>query len=494
MQKIQPVILSGGSGSRLWPLSRGLHPKQFMDLNGDTLFARTVARAAALENSLAPIVICNERHRFFVAAALQGREGPEAIALHGQATILLEPEGRDTAPAIAVSALAALAAVRKSGEEAPEQSRPGEEKVCDPLLLVLSSDHIIAPQEAFADAVRNAAAGAAAGRLVVFGVPPTRAETGFGYIRKGRELLPGVFAVDSFVEKPDAQKAQSLLSGGEVAWNSGIFAFRASVYLEELALHAPALHAACLAIWESARPDLDFTRFSPAAFAACPSQSVDYAVMEHTRKACMVPLQAAWSDMGSWESFYETAGKDADGNAVLGDVVHFDNRNCYLHASHRLVAALGLDDISVVETSDAVLVLPRGRGQDVKPLLAELKKRRRPETETHTRVYRPWGAYEVLALGPRFQVKRIIVNPGGILSRQLHHHRSEHWVVVRGTAQVSIGAENLMLKEDEATDIPLGIRHRLENPCRIPLEIIEIQTGSYLGEDDIVRFEDSYGR
>jgi mannose-1-phosphate guanylyltransferase/mannose-6-phosphate isomerase len=266
------------------------------------------------------------------------------------------------------------------------------------------------------------------------------------------------------------------------------------VFLAELALHAPALHAACLTIWESAKSDLDFTRFSPAAFAACPSLSVDYAVMEHTQKACMVPLRASWNDMGSWESFYEAAEKDAAGNATHGDVVHFDNRNCYLHASHRLVAAFGLSDVSLVETADAVLALPRHRAQDVKPLLAELKKRQRPETETHRRVYRPWGSYEMLALGSRFQVKRIIVNPGGVLSLQLHYHRAEHWVVVRGTALVSVDGEGRILKEDESTYIPLGSRHRLENPGRIPLEIIEIQTGSYLGEEDIVRFEDRYGR
>jgi mannose-1-phosphate guanylyltransferase/mannose-6-phosphate isomerase len=285
-----------------------------------------------------------------------------------------------------------------------------------------------------------------------------------------------------------------MLAAGVVAWNSGMFLFRASVFLEELALHAPTVHDACLAVWKSGRRDLDFTRFSAAAFSVCPSLSVDYAVMEHTRKACMVPLHAGWSDMGSWEALYENADKDESGNAVRGDVVQFDSRDCYLHSSHRLVAALGLDGIGVVETADAVLVLPRGRGQDVKQLLAELKRRRRPETETHARVYRPWGSYETLALGPRFQVKRIIVNPGGVLSLQLHYHRAEHWVVVSGTARVNIHGEERVLKEDESTYIPLGIRHRLENPGRIPLEIIEIQTGGYVGEDDIVRFEDNYGR
>lgn len=483
MHSIQPVILGGGSGTRLWPLSRGLYPKQFMDLGGQTLFAQTVARAAALRDAQPPIVICNDHHRFLAGAILQqqfrtpGRNGDAA-------SILLEPTGRNTAPATALCAFAALAQADARSGNTP----------ADPLLLVLSSDHIIFPQEAFAETVASAMPAAEAGGLVVFGVPPTRPETGFGYIRQGKELTPGVYSVEQFVEKPDRQRAESMLAAGGFTWNSGMFLFRASAYLEELERYAPEVHAACAAIWETRTPDLDFTRFSATAFAACPSISIDYAVMEHTRKACMAPLGAAWNDMGSWEAFYDAADKDEQGNAVSGDVIQKDSRNCYLHASHRLVAALGLDGICVVETADAILIMPRERSQDVKALLEELKLRNRPETDTHLRVYRPWGSYETLALGPRFQVKRIIVNPGGILSLQMHHHRAEHWVVVSGTARVTVDETSKVLKEDESTYIPLGFRHRLENPGRIPLEIIEIQTGSYLGEDDIVRYEDTYGR
>ena len=479
MSIIQPVILSGGSGTRLWPMSRRLYPKQFMDIEGGTLFGQAVTRAAALPDTLPPVVICNEEQRFLAAAILQSEsrvKGGKALA---EATILLEPEGRNTAPAIALGALAA------------REGRTGDE---EPLLLVLSSDHIIAPQTAFAEAVSMAAAGAATGRLVVFGVIPSHAETGFGYIKQGRELLPGVYEVDRFVEKPGLQAAEAMLAEGGYAWNSGMFMFRPSAFLEELQRFAPDVHAACLAIWESGKRDLDFVRFSPGAFEACPSVSIDYAVMEHTQKACVTPLTASWNDMGSWEAFYASADKDADGNARTGDVIQLDSRDCYLHSSHRLVAAIGLEGIDVVETADAVLVMPRERCQDVKLLLDELKQKDRPETDIHVKVYRPWGAYEALVLGERFQVKRLIVNPGGVLSLQMHHHRAEHWVVVRGTAKITLGDKELVLKEDQSTYIPLGIRHRLENPGRIPLEIIEIQTGSYLGEDDIVRFEDTYGR
>jgi mannose-1-phosphate guanylyltransferase/mannose-6-phosphate isomerase len=434
-----------------------------------------VARAEALPGAAAPIVVCNEEQRFLAAAIMREERGEKAPA----ATLLLEPEGRNTAPAAALGALAARQA-------APEGT--------DPLVLVLSADHIISPQEAFADAVALAAPGADSGRLVVFGVRPTHPETGFGYVRQGEQLFPGVFALDRFVEKPDAGRAAAMLDEGGYMWNSGMFLFRASVFLEELARYAPEVHAACLAIWESRRPDLDFVRFSAGEFALCPSISIDYAVMEHTRKACLTPLSASWSDMGSWEAFYGGGGKDADGNVESGDVVQVDSRNCYLHSSNRLVAAVGLDGVSVVETADAVLVMPRGRSQDVKLLLEELKKRGRSETDSHVKVHRPWGSYETLVLGERFQVKRIVVKPDGVLSLQMHHHRAEHWVVVRGTAKITVGDKELALKEDESTYIPLGMRHRLENPGRIPLEIIEIQTGSYLGEDDIVRFEDTYGR
>lgn len=476
MQIIQPVILSGGSGTRLWPLSRGLYPKQFMAMNGGTLFARTVARALGLPDVTAPIVVCNEEHRFLAAAILQEQSRRPGLEAASESAILLEPVGRNTAPAIALAALQAM-----------EKSR-------DPLLLVLSSDHIISPESSFAEAVTTGAAGAEAGYLAVFGVTPSRPETGYGYIKEGEMLLPGVFAVERFVEKPDEKTASAMLDQGGFSWNSGIFLFRASVFLEELSRHAPEAHKACLAIWAGRTLDFDFTRFRAEDFAVCPSISVDYAVMEHTDRACMVPLEAEWNDMGSWEAFYETGDKDAAGNVRRGDVIQLDSKDCYLHSSHRLVAALGVEGLSVVETADAVLVLPRERSQDVKQLLAELKRQERPETDTHLKVYRPWGTYETLVLDDRFQVKRIIVKPGATLSLQMHHHRAEHWVVVHGTAKVTVGEKELILSEDQSSYIPLGTLHRLENPGRIPLEIIEIQTGSYLGEDDIVRFEDNYGR
>lgn len=480
MKTVQPVILCGGSGTRLWPLSRGLYPKQFMDLGGDTLFARTVARASALQGSLPPLVVCNNEHRFLAAAILQQQSGLAGRKNAAKARILLEPTGRNTAPAIALAALASL--------EPENGANP------DPLLLVLSSDHAISPLQAFIHAVEAAAAGAEAGRLLVFGVPPTRPETGFGYIRQGEPLGPDVFAVSRFVEKPDAGTAQAMLDQGGFFWNSGMFLFRASAFLDELARLAPEVHAACLEIHQSRETDLDFTRFAEEPFSRCPAISVDYAVMERTDKAAVTPLAASWTDMGSWEAFYEAADKDEHGNAGVGDVLQIDSRDCYLHSEHRLVAAIGLEGIGVVETADAVLVLKRDRSQDVKLLLAEMKRQNRPETDTHLRVYRPWGWYETLALGDRFQVKRIMVSPGAVLSLQLHHHRAEHWVVVRGTAKVTVGDNDVLLQEDQSTYIPLGTRHRLANPGRIPLEIIEIQTGSYLGEDDIVRLEDTYGR
>jgi mannose-1-phosphate guanylyltransferase/mannose-6-phosphate isomerase len=472
METLIPLIVSGGSGTRLWPLSRGLHPKQFMDIDGRTLFGQTLERVLALPDCAAPLVICNEEHRFLAAAIVQERMGAAAR----RASILLEPLGRNTAPAVTLAALAA--------------SEKGE----DPLLLVLPSDHLLEPQDAFVRAVALARRGALDGRLAVFGAPAVRAETGYGYIRSGPEILPGVFAVSRFVEKPSPQAAEAMLAEGGYSWNSGMFLFRASVFLRELAAFAPQVHEACRSVWRERRQDLDFTRFSREAFAQCPSISVDYAVMEHTRAACMVPLEGSWHDMGSWESFYDTGAKDAAGNVLVGDVLCQDTRDSYLHASHRLLATVGISGLSVVETADAVLVAGRGSGQEVKTLLESLKGRGRPETETHLRVYRPWGFYESLVKGERFQVKRIVVNPGSSLSLQMHYHRAEHWVVARGTAQVNLDDAALVLKEDMSTYIPVGMKHRLENPGRIPLEIIEIQTGSYLGEDDIVRFEDAYGR
>lgn len=464
-----PVILSGGSGTRLWPLSRSGYPKQFMDIAGTTLFGNTLLRAAALPDATSPMIICNENHRFFAAATLQ------QIGVRGE--ILLEPVGRNTAPAIALAAHAALA--RTEGD--------------DPLLLVMPSDHRIAPTEAFAQAVAQGVPRASHGAIVTFGIVPAHAETGFGYIRRGA-AHGAAFDVAAFEEKPTAERAQALLDAGDCYWNSGIFLFSATQFLQELQNYAPDIAAACAAAWAARHVDHDFVRVEAQAFASSPAVSVDYAVMEHTRKACVLPLACGWSDLGSWTAFYDTSPHDSAGNACVGDVICHEATGCYLHGTHRLVAALGVKDLVVVESADAVLVAHKDRSQDVKILLNTLKELGRSEAQLHPRVFRPWGSYEVLAQGARFQVKRIIVQPEAVLSLQLHHHRAEHWVVVSGTARVTVGDSIVLLHEDQSTYIPLGVIHRLENPGKIPLEMVEIQSGSYLGEDDIVRLEDTYGR
>lgn len=439
-----------------------------MDLGGHTLFGDTLARTAALPESGAPIVVCNEEHRFYVAATLQGQGAAGSI--------LLEPKGRNTAPAIALAALSALA----EGE--------------DPLLLILPSDHTLQPQAVFADAVAVARRCAESGHIVTFGVAPDKPETGFGYIRQGAELPCGGYAVERFVEKPDAGRAEAMLAEGGYLWNSGMFLFRASAYLEELARFAPAIHAACTTAWTGRSADHDFIRPEKDAFLSSPADSIDYAVMEKTDRAAVVPLTAEWSDLGSWEAFYAAAPHDAKGNACRGDVFMEDTEGCYLHAAHRLVATLGVSDLVVVETADSVLVADRRHTQNVKKIVENLKARSRSEAENHPLVYRPWGSYESLAWGERFQVKRIVVKPGGQLSLQKHHHRAEHWVVVAGTAEITVGEEVRLYHEDQSTYIPLGTVHRLKNPGNISLVIIEIQSGSYLGEDDILRLEDVYGR
>lgn len=471
--QLVPVILSGGSGTRLWPLSRSGYPKQFMDIEGTTLFGDTVQRAMALPHVDSPMVVCNESHRFFAAATLQ--------QLQVQGRIILEPMARNTAPAIALAALAAL------GNKAAGESDN------DPLLLVMPSDHRIESLPLFSAAVQQGMACATAGKLVTFGIVPTHPETGFGYIRRGQAEGPA-YGVAAFEEKPTESRAQELLAANDCYWNSGIFLFRASVFMQELCKYAPEIAAACHKAWEGRQVDRDFVRVDSAAFDSSPAVSVDYAVMERTSESCVVPMDAQWSDLGSWSAFYDTASHDDDGNACVGDVIIHDAKGCYLHGTHRLVAALGVDDLVVVESADAVLVAHKERSQDVKVLLDSLKTQGRSEAQFHTRVYRPWGSYEVLSMGTRFQVKRIIVNPSEVLSLQLHHHRAEHWVVVSGTARVTVGEKVLLLHEDQSTYIPLGTVHRLENPGKIPLEIVEIQSGSYLGEDDIVRLEDTYGR
>ncbi|WP_115559171.1 mannose-1-phosphate guanylyltransferase/mannose-6-phosphate isomerase [Xanthomonas dyei] len=466
MSDVLPIILSGGSGTRLWPLSRESYPKQFLPLVGDkSMLQATWLRSAPVAGH-APIVVANEEHRFMAAEQLQ-QLGVKPSA------ILLEPKGRNTAPAIAVAALEAM--------------RDG----ADPLLLVLPSDHVIQNEAAFQAAVTAAAAAAEQGKLVTFGIKPTAPETGYGYIKAGAGT--GATAVERFVEKPDLATAQGYLASGEYYWNSGMFLFRASRYLEELRKFHPAIADACQKAWENGKRDADFTRLDKDAFAASPSDSIDYAVMEKTADAVVVPLDAGWNDVGSWSSLLDVSEQDAHGNAHHGDVIQVDCRNTYAYGS-RLIAMVGLEDVVVVETPDAVLVGHRDRIQEVKDVVGRIKADGRSEATWHRKVYRPWGAYDSIDMGQRHQVKRITVKPGAVLSLQMHHHRAEHWIVVSGTAEVTRGDEVLLLTENQSTYIPLGVTHRLRNPGKLPLELIEVQSGSYLGEDDIVRFEDTYGR
>ena len=463
-----PVILSGGSGTRLWPLSREAFPKQFLRLAGDgSMLQETWTRVAPLATA-APIVVAGEEHRFMVAEQLREAGCRDA-------RILLEPAARNTAPAIAVAAL--------------EASSDGR----DPLLLVLPSDHVIADAEGFRKAVTAAEAAAQAGRLVTFGIVPTGPETGYGYIKAvaGGE---GVRAVERFVEKPDADTAAAYVASGDYFWNSGMFLFRASVYLAELERHQPAMLAACRDALAKARRDEDFVRLDKPAFSASPSDSIDYAVMEKTAEAAVLPIDAGWNDVGSWAALWQVAQQDGAGNAHHGDVLARDCRNTLAWGDGRLVALLGLDDVVVVDTADAVLVAHKDKVQDIKGIVSHLKQAGRSEPTWHRKVYRPWGSYDSIDMGGRFQVKRITVKPGAALSLQMHHHRAEHWIVVSGTGKVTRGEETILLAENQSTYIPLGVRHRLENPGRVPLELIEVQSGSYLGEDDIVRFEDVYGR
>jgi mannose-1-phosphate guanylyltransferase/mannose-6-phosphate isomerase len=463
-----PVILSGGSGTRLWPLSREGHPKQFLALAGEhSMLQATWLRVADLGGGAAPLVVTNEDHRFMVAEQLR-QAGCRPAA------IILEPVGRNTAPAIAVAALQAVA----GGD--------------DPLLLVLPSDHVIGNEAAFRAAVREAMPAAGDGALVTFGIVPSAPETGYGYIKAAPG--DGVRAVERFGEKPDADTARAYVDSGDYVWNSGMFLFRASRYLEELGRHRPDVLSACRAAFAGAARDADFLRLDRDAFAACPADSIDYAVMEKTDAARVLAIDAGWSDVGSWAALWDVAAHDADGNARHGDVLALDCRNTYAWTERRLLALVGLDDVVVVDTDDALLVARKDRVQQVKDVVAKLKGDARAEAILHRKVYRPWGAYDSVDMAERFQVKRITVKPGAALSLQMHHHRAEHWVVVSGTARVTRGEEVFILGENESTFIPVGTKHRLENPGRMPLELIEVQSGSYLGEDDIVRFEDVYGR
>ncbi|NBU24557.1 MAG: mannose-1-phosphate guanylyltransferase/mannose-6-phosphate isomerase [Gammaproteobacteria bacterium] len=482
---IIPVILSGGSGTRLWPLSREHFPKQLLPLAGgsETMLQATVARTAGLPGVGAPVVVCNDAHRFMVAEQLRqaGVEG---------ARIVLEPVGRNTAPAIALAAHAALAAAGLGADRADD---------IGPLLLVLPADHVVREGAAFRAAVRAALPAAEAGRLVTFGVVPEGPETGYGYIRRAAQPIdPGaagaVYPIDRFVEKPDLATAERFVASGEYYWNSGMFLFGARRYLRELEAQAPDIAAAAAAAAGAAKSDLDFVRVDAETFGACRSDSIDYAVMEKTRDAVVVPLAAGWSDVGSWSSLHAAVGSDADGNVLRGDVIAEDTRDSFVFSESRLVATVGLEGHVVVETKDAVLVAPRERVQDVKALVARIKAAGRSEHSLHREVFRPWGSYDSVENGERYQVKRLSVNPGASMSLQLHHHRAEHWIVVSGTARITRGEEVFLLEENQSTYIPVGTKHRIENPGKIPLHIIEVQSGSYLGEDDIVRFEDRYGR
>jgi mannose-1-phosphate guanylyltransferase / mannose-6-phosphate isomerase len=466
---IRPVILSGGSGTRLWPLSRAAYPKQLMPLVGKlSLLQQTVERVADRSVFEAPLLICNDEHRFLVAEQLRAlQRQPEAI--------MLEPMGRNTAPAVAAAAL---------------MSDP------DTLLLILPSDHFIAKPAAFRAAVERAAKAAASGALVAFGITPSGPETGYGYIRRGEALkgAPGCHRIAAFVEKPNAETAAEYVASGEYLWNGGMFLFRANRFLDELSRLEPAMKTAVAKAVAGAKRDLDFIRLEKEAFAAAPANSIDYAVMEKTKDAAVVPVEMGWTDVGSWAALWDVAEKDGEGNALVGDVVAVDVKNSYIRGESRLVTAVGLENIVLIETVDAVMAVSRDRAQDLKLMIDKLTAGGRAERLSHRRVYRPWGSYETVDLDSGFQVKRIVVNPGARLSLQKHAHRAEHWVVVRGMARVTRDRDVFDLVANQSAYIPLGAVHRLENPGKEPLHLIEVQSGDYLGEDDIVRLEDSYGR
>ncbi|HEY9209587.1 mannose-1-phosphate guanylyltransferase/mannose-6-phosphate isomerase [Acidovorax sp.] len=478
---IQPVVLSGGSGTRLWPLSREKYPKQLLALMGDdSLLQATLRRVEGTPGAdiAPPLVVCNEEYRFVVAEQLR--------VIGTQGRIVLEPVGRNTAPALTLAALAA-----QSGG-------------ADPVLLVMPSDHVVAQPAVFQEGVRHAARLAQDGAIVTFGITPDRPETGYGYIQAGASVGDGgARTITRFVEKPDLATAEGYLQAGDYLWNSGLFVLRASVWLQALERCRPDILAACQASWKDGVSDLSFLRVGAEAFAACPSDSIDYAVMERLGGAqslldlpsgVVVPLSAGWSDVGAWDALWQILPKDAQGNVAQGRTLMQDSRNTLALSSGRLLACVGVQGLVVVETPDAVLVADQRHTQDVKKIVDRLKRDGRTEGLLHRKVYRPWGWYDGVDAGERFQVKRILVKPGGKLSLQMHHHRAEHWIVVRGTARVTKGDEVFLLSENQSTYIPLGVTHRLENPGQVDLEMIEVQSGSYLGEDDIVRFDDLYGR
>ncbi len=469
MSLLIPVILSGGAGTRLWPLSREMYPKQLLALTGKhTMLQDTATRLAGIRGAAPPIIVCNDAHRFTVAEQIR------ALGLTASA-ILLEPAGRNTAPAVALAAL-------EAEEIDPEAT-----------IVVAPADHVIRDARIFQAAADIAAGLAEDGKLITFGIVAHAPETGYGYIRRGDGAGPA-YPVAEFIEKPPLDVAAQFVASGNYFWNSGMFVFEARRYLAELAEFAPDILKASRSAFDAAKVDLDFVRIDKNEFEKCRSQSIDYAVMEKTRDALVLPLDAGWSDVGSWSSLFDALQPDEEGNVLQGDALVYDTHDCYVHSTSRLVAAVGMDDHIIVETKDAILVAPKDRVQDVKELVALLKKAGRSESSAHREVFRPWGSYDSIDNGERFQVKRLSVKPGGILSLQMHHHRAEHWIVVQGTARITCNEKTFLLSENESTYIPIGATHRIENPGKVALHIVEVQSGSYLGEDDIVRFEDTYGR
>ncbi|MDN4504229.1 mannose-1-phosphate guanylyltransferase/mannose-6-phosphate isomerase [Alteromonadaceae bacterium BrNp21-10] len=460
---IVPVIMCGGSGTRMWPLSREQYPKQFLNLveSNASLLQSTIQR---LPDCQPAIAITNEQHRFLVAEQFRN--------INYQAdAIMLEPVGRNTAPAVAIAALKAM----QNGD--------------DPILLVLASDHHIANTDEFKRCVAHGGTLAEQGKLVTFGIVPTTPETGYGYIKQGTAIDELTFELSGFVEKPDLETAKSYLASGDYLWNSGMFMFKASVFLDELQQFRPDIYQACVQATTNMTHDLDFTRLDNEAFAQCPSESIDYAVMEKTSKGVTLRFDAGWCDVGSWSSLWDVQQKDADGNFVRGDVIHKQTQDCYIHGANRLVTTLGVSDLVIIDTDDALLVANKNKVQDIKQIVNELQATTRSEAINHRKVYRPWGSYDSVDEGERFQVKRITLKPGASITTQMHHHRAEHWIVVSGTAKVTKDGESMLLSENQSTYIPIGMKHGIENPGRVPLEMIEVQSGHYLSEDDIIRFE-----
>jgi mannose-1-phosphate guanylyltransferase len=465
---IFPAIMCGGSGTRLWPLSRALFPKQFLPLvTKSSMLQDTLLRLP--KNCTDPLFICNEEHRFLVAEQLR-------LSSVDKGTILLEPEGINTGPAVALAAINALAKDKNA------------------MLLVLAADHVIKDTEAFHQAVKQASVAAEKGKLVTFGIVPTHAETGYGYIKKSHSLNNSTFKVAEFVEKPNKNLASQYLASGDYLWNSGMFLFKASRYLEELTKYRADILSDCQLAMQGIEKDFDFLRPNKQHFLACASESIDYAVMEKTDSAVVIPLDAGWSDVGAYSALWDVCEKNQDNNVLKGDVIAHQTTNSYIHSQHKLIATVGVDNVVVIDTPDAVLVANKDKVQAVKSIVEQLKAENRPEALLHREVYRPWGKYDSVDCGERFQVKRITVKPGAKLSVQMHHHRAEHWIIVSGTAKVTIDEKTVLLSENQSTYIPIGAVHALENPGKLPLEMIEVQSGSYLGEDDIVRFEDRYGR